>query len=619
VSFESTRQIRVLQLLPGTRQDDIKCLLTHYDLDDAPQYEAVSYCWGDATDVTPVQVNDFTMHVTRNLRSALFHLRLEDKSRLIWADAICINQQDLDERASQVSIMNYIYQNAFRTLIWLGPGDKSTLRAFSQLNVLASQFEAEASESSKGDSTVVIGHGFDRNDTAIEKLVGFDWWTRVWVVQELVLAPDAIVVCGKHTLQWHTFSSVIDAGLKRGIWEQRVLGFIRDNTFKQFISMYNIYLIFITGSFGNEVGAERLLHLLVALRDRNASDPRDKIFSALGMVDDPKNKIGIVPDYQSSVEVVYTRAATSFLTTSNNLDILGICSTNKLEESTFELPSWVPDWSMTQYVAEPFFMSQGVFNYKASGDSKSSPRFQDMSTLVLSGHVFDTISVLGEVFREIDDSGWENEELPPDSTAIEDFVSAGKDISKAYSLLVDIAPHLATFLAWEKVANVDDRSTTAPTGKSHMEVYWRTLCADQMPEGYDKTKSQFQEWYESLAPIRRLTRWKVDYMPGIFKPLGFLGYLRSTWKQYPAFAFLMSHLTLRRMARTESGYLCLVPASTQPGDQVWLLRGGKVPLVVRPRQDCKGNVREFVGEAFVHGIMGGERFDDGACSDICFK
>jgi hypothetical protein len=93
----------------------------------------------------------------------------------------------------------------------------------------------------------------------------------------------------------------------------------------------------------------------------------------------------------------------------------------------------------------------------------------------------------------------------------------------------------------------------------------------------------YREWYASLAPIRSLVRWQMDKYAArsVFKPVGFVSYLRATWERYPEFAQLLAHAKGRRLARTERGRLCLVPADVKEGDAVVLVKGGRVPLVIR--------------------------------------
>ena len=106
----------------------MECYLQTLDLeprstDQAPnQYEALSYCWGDPSKsgLHWIQCHDKRLELRENLHSALRYLRLPVQVRWLWIDAICINQEDLDERGEQVAIMAKIFNLASQTLIWLG-------------------------------------------------------------------------------------------------------------------------------------------------------------------------------------------------------------------------------------------------------------------------------------------------------------------------------------------------------------------------------------------------------------------------------------------------------------------------------------------------------------------
>ena len=152
-------------------------------------------------------------------------------------------------------------------------------------------------------------------------------------------------------------------------------------------------------------------------------------------MNDPDNTVGIVPDYDTPVEAIYTVAASSILKASGNLDLLGICSTNQLDESTHNLPSWVPRLvhSWRRLLASTIFATQQISKFTASGDTKPSPRFPDSTTLLLSGHLFDTVAEVGDLFRVEDGAAWDHldsdddeptEEDDPDPTADPDSASA---------------------------------------------------------------------------------------------------------------------------------------------------------------------------------------------------
>lgn len=168
--------------------------------------------WGNATDLTPILINEHSLDITKSLRSALFHLRRRDEPRTLWVDAICINQGDIVERGNQVSIMGDIYGHTYRTVVWLGSGDEDTERAFNICEQLAKQ--AGILEANPGPSVDGPTFPYDKNDSCLENLVDeCSWWKRVWVVQEIVLATDAMIVCGSNETDWKVFCQAIDTHL----------------------------------------------------------------------------------------------------------------------------------------------------------------------------------------------------------------------------------------------------------------------------------------------------------------------------------------------------------------------------------------------------------------------
>ncbi|KAF8846605.1 HET-domain-containing protein, partial [Acephala macrosclerotiorum] len=128
VSQEDEPWIRVLSLEQGDWDDPIKCSLTPKRLRDLRYcgFGALSYVWGHASDTRPILVDGEEFQATVNLESALRHLRHNDRSRTLWVDAVCINQQDVLERNSQVLLMGKIYETAASVIIWLGESTPSS-------------------------------------------------------------------------------------------------------------------------------------------------------------------------------------------------------------------------------------------------------------------------------------------------------------------------------------------------------------------------------------------------------------------------------------------------------------------------------------------------------------
>ncbi|KAH9207808.1 heterokaryon incompatibility protein-domain-containing protein, partial [Leptodontidium sp. 2 PMI_412] len=132
----SPRSIRLLAILPGV-DDPIRCELSVVDLETAPPYEALSYVWGTPDPTLDILCNGKAIPVGPNLYSALRHLRGGYGTRIIWIDAICINQADSDERSKQVLFMNAIYRKAQHVTVWLGEHEGSALTAMNILRKAA--------------------------------------------------------------------------------------------------------------------------------------------------------------------------------------------------------------------------------------------------------------------------------------------------------------------------------------------------------------------------------------------------------------------------------------------------------------------------------------------------
>ena len=118
------REIRLCILDPGVIDDPLTCTLRIVSLKEHPVYETLSYAWGNPTLNKEIVANGRDIKITKNLHTALRYLRKTDGPRVIWADGICINQSDLDERSNQVGIMGDVYQKGKELQIWLGEAEE---------------------------------------------------------------------------------------------------------------------------------------------------------------------------------------------------------------------------------------------------------------------------------------------------------------------------------------------------------------------------------------------------------------------------------------------------------------------------------------------------------------
>lgn len=192
--------------------DAITCSIHVADLDDtACSYEALSYEWGDAKNTSlSIILGGVDFPVRENLWYALRHLRLEDETRILWIDAMCINQTNKKERNHQVQQMGRIYSRAHNVVAWVGIeypdyidlGETANFFQFLEPNHQSSLIPQEPPV--KRDYTESVHQGIrhlcsDRN-----------YWIRLWILQELILASRVVVQCGRLRFAWQGFETLLD-------------------------------------------------------------------------------------------------------------------------------------------------------------------------------------------------------------------------------------------------------------------------------------------------------------------------------------------------------------------------------------------------------------------------
>ena len=221
ISFEAASSQEGLRTRYGWR--NIKRLMRPVR---KPKYEALSYAWGEERSPTPVLVKSHGskrkfIEVTQNLATALIYLRHKSEARILWIDALCINQEDMEERSSQVARMADIYRLAHRVVVWLGPESEedrssealSTLRSIgSQIEVDWSTYEMRATN--QGDSSLAdrnIPLTLDQNSIkSLLMVISRPWFERLWVQQEIALANEhAVLFCGHDSITRRHFMDAL--------------------------------------------------------------------------------------------------------------------------------------------------------------------------------------------------------------------------------------------------------------------------------------------------------------------------------------------------------------------------------------------------------------------------
>lgn len=253
----SNREIRLLTSFRVDRKDRVECKLMTVHLRCCPPFTALSYVWGEDTDRVQIWVNGQTFQATKSLASALQYIPRHWKSKFpgrngaelwVWADAVCINQSDLNERAHQVQLMKEIFSGAELVMCWLPSAsipfmdemiddnrrDHDLCRAFETFELINEELllvEKEAGktilEMDHSDERLInwLGRWTESRDgsparewpywlklkwAAVDYLFQLQYWRRVWILQEVALARNPLLFCKSSSLSFpDTFSRVM--------------------------------------------------------------------------------------------------------------------------------------------------------------------------------------------------------------------------------------------------------------------------------------------------------------------------------------------------------------------------------------------------------------------------
>ena len=212
------KEIRVVHVSgSANKEDTLNCTLQTVSLDSKPkpEYEAISYCWGELQGRGEIRLNGHMVHAPASSINALRQFRRREGTRALWIDAICVNQADFEERAQQVSIMDRVYRNTSSCLIWLGEASPKTgdvIRSveYTSKHLYEQVFRASGWMEKELDSDFTYDnlslHAlFGDSLTAVDLATLFErpWFRRVWVLQEAVLSPKTTCHWGDWTISWH--------------------------------------------------------------------------------------------------------------------------------------------------------------------------------------------------------------------------------------------------------------------------------------------------------------------------------------------------------------------------------------------------------------------------------
>ncbi|KAM0344815.1 hypothetical protein ACHAPU_007197 [Fusarium lateritium] len=621
---------RLISLDPGDADTPLTLHRLHTTLHDAPPYEAVSYVWGDTNESASVQVRDYLgiestqISITSNCHDALMNLRDTGSSRVLWIDSICIDQSSSTEKTHQLNLMAHIYQNASQVLVYLGKGTDDSdiaMKFVRELDQPPDHFRNNAIE--EVPSTVP-----DERE-AVNILFQRPWFYRVWVLQEVTFARKAIVICGSHQVEWASF-----------------IEFYHWNHSSRWVDKlpYSVSYAASSGTFVPHLAySDRLLKALRDTRSCGATDPRDRLYAILPVLDREHDEmrsavqqsdirwelneeelrqsnlrqqpLKFQPNYNSSVKQVYTGLAIVLLR-AVGLDLLTYVISEPLVPG---LPSWVPDWT----TSSPYWASRAprVGRDKPFAGFPEGPPQMFWGWKALYPHLIDTwtcssysqhneastqlhvrgVSVgkilqLGDLcdidkdFFPIDQ--WAS--LVPNPSLLQSKDTSTDDDLGSWNSDISLSP-LATTLAMNDIVY--------PKAVIDVIDYIRRYNGVEIEEGeedYNSFGTPSKDEKERI-PLKE----RFAYGPSYDK--------QALW--------ILKHCDGKRFMVLDDGSIGLAPDRAQVGDEVFVVKGASTPFALRPRalqttnlncdtpSDPVERLYSLLGEVFVLDVMDGEIWD----------
>ncbi|EEH38592.1 HET domain-containing protein [Paracoccidioides lutzii Pb01] len=620
----------------GQANEPLRGTLVIHALDPSyasiPPYEALSYVWGSGSAQTPIYINDCPIVIKPNLDAALRSLRPPTQARLLWVDALCIDQSNADERSRQVGYMRLVYKHATRVIVWLGSWTPGVEMAFELAERLAHMRDSCGADKDTLQKAVVeLAVGAPEAFHHLDQLFDRPYFIRNWCIQEVVASRRAIAKC--EGLEMNFFDLISTAPYVAMKRDQILVGMP--------FEFWNMIFLLQHPSSGSRGGAVEgslgnLTLLLASSRDFKVTDPRDKVFSLLGISDeglDPSlaltqimstsgtntvlslyrraassiarhiNDLGpgldilrhkaLQPNYNKDVVEVY-RDLTRFLIRKSPrvLSVLAhVQHTDDPAQSYF--PSWVPKWFQPRQCSVldvGCFLAgfcDGHFRYFAEvEDMPLSKEPMQPNYLRLRGFHVDKVKSVSEILEYSLTGPFPFQDLWNQMFSFPINQSP-------MPLYHDKAPLVMAFCA---------TLLATPLGAAMGDI------SQLMGETQGLTKEKFIRQGEADAAVFLLSKILVDdTIPIACGPekLNLLDYLCSlvTMELGEAGADAerfergaRSVCFHRRFYVTEKGYLGIGPRMMSPGDEVCVLFGGRVPFILRRMPDH----HLFIGDTYIN-------------------
>ncbi|KAF5643068.1 triacylglycerol lipase II precursor [Fusarium sp. NRRL 52700] len=651
-------QIRLLRLDPGQDADQLNGELIVKSLEELPPrqkagtaaqtdpidpekyvcFDAISYVWGQSTLTDTLFTPRGSIPIIASLASILRRLRDEENSNLYWADGLCINQSDVAEKEIQVSLMGIIYSSAIRVLCDIAEEAESFTLILDAMECYWKRNIRRGFAFGHGNSLILSGESAakllnipyptEEEADAIEDIEGDEWparylqfisapwFHRLWVVQEFVLGRDAVMIFGRRHIPWGQLWAGtlgykgVEVPWVRGpqYTNEDLIGLFSSYNSMCFVRSFR--LIDLNTRHGREFNdvAKRLLSgveviqanlpmCMALFSSHDCSVPRDRYFGILGMIDDDDKEkaLSLRPDYTCSMRDITMRFWKYALQTDSAGDLL-LCA--GLPGRAQEYPSWIRDLSAPKPLNHVWMGAPMNTAWHAAGGPQST------WSIDFSKDDGDECFVQG---YHVDDL---TEKSPNQASNFFNYVAMAYWIQDAFnffagpeSLVGDpdtLYPLTADPIreaALKVLMDYNKQDTVSPEDEEFRDMLRIALSLPRVAFSQDADQKTAAE----EADGKRATEEDI-----------IMGKIISAFQdEMTTLKYLFTRIVGTKglgFYKSEKALFALLPKDTRTGDSIWILKGCRLPVVLRP-SIYHDDSYEFVGGGYVHGVMNGEMLE----------
>ncbi|KAH7090223.1 heterokaryon incompatibility protein-domain-containing protein [Paraphoma chrysanthemicola] len=562
----SRTAFRYLILQPGLDGEPLVGSLHIDSLDNsAVEYEAISYVWGSTTKEETILCEGAFLNISTNLHEALTRFRLPDTPRALWADSICINQDDLDEKSCQVALMGTIYGVANCVLVYLrgnDDGHAAAIRSLTQrvANIINTKIESLGTPVPWNSFPLTWPVDIQQLSTdsrwpSMSKLMTHPWFSRAWVVQEVTLAKQVLITWGPYELSWEHLMTTIT-------WIMRRAGLLFDSLD---LAMGHVQCFGqrheATGRafFPEEtLSSPSFLHFLDLTRVLNVSNPQDKIYAFREIpYFEFKSREAVQPDYRVDALEAFRQFTVGHTQQCRSPEILDYI-THDDDFSSRGTISWVPQWQPIREVGMPLVtgIAGGPWPRLLSRTmSIGTPKVIDAVILSVEAAVIDTVAYSSSVLEAQSEDSWRE--------AVMEMVTQ----------------------AWQALLS---QNLPNPYDSKHMlDAFINALTLGLYVGTLD-------DWNDSVTAMSYALSESSPSTTEVASP-----WMSKVTKGNPELflSFTRTRLQKRRVIFTHRGYIGLAPNQAQKGDLCGIIFGCKTPCVLR-RTSHAGEYT-YVGPTYV--------------------